>query len=45
MAAAGKAFQIAIDGLQTKGDKKKIEQVMANRESFWAATFNKGSSG
>lgn len=42
MAAAGKAFQTAIDGLQTKGDKKKIDQVMVNRESFWAATFNKG---
>ena len=42
MAAAGKAFQIAIDGLQAKGDKKKLELVQNNRESFWATAFNKG---
>ncbi len=42
MCAAGKAFQIAIDGLQTKGDKKKVEMATTNRESYWATSFNKG---
>ena len=39
---AGKAFEIAIQGLSTKGDKKKLELVTNNRESFWAGAFNKG---
>ncbi len=42
MQAAGKAFQTAIDGLSAKGDKKKLELVQNNRESFWATSFNKG---
>ena len=42
MCAAGKAFQTAIDGLTAKGDKKKLELVVNNRESFWATAFNKG---
>lgn len=42
MCAAGKAFQIAIDGLTSKGDKKKLELAQNNRESFWATSFNKG---
>jgi tetratricopeptide (TPR) repeat protein len=42
MCAAGKAFKTAIDGLQSKGDKKKLEQVVNNRDSFWATAFNKG---
>src|SRR5882672_11565091 len=42
MCAAGKAFQIAIDGLTSKGDKKKADMVTNNRESFWATAFNKG---
>ncbi len=40
MAPAGKAFQASIDGLGTKGDKKKLEQVQNNRQSFWATKFN-----
>lgn len=42
MCAAGKAFQASIDGLTQKGDKKKIEMVTNNRDSFWATTFNAG---
>ncbi len=42
MCAAGRAFHTAIDGLTAKGDKKKLEQVTNNRDSFWAAAFNKG---
>ena len=33
---AGEAFQKAIDGLKAKGDKKKVEWVTNNRESYWA---------
>jgi tetratricopeptide (TPR) repeat protein len=40
MAAAGRAFQTSIDGLTTKGDKKKLDMVSTNRESFWATSFN-----
>ena len=42
MCAAGKAFKTAMDGLSAKGDKKKLEQVTNNRDSFWATAFNKG---
>ena len=42
MCPAGKAFQIAIDGLSTKGDKKKLELALNNRQSFWATSFNNG---
>jgi tetratricopeptide (TPR) repeat protein len=44
MGPAGKAFAAAIAGLTTKGDKKKLEMVVNNRESFWATSFNKGIS-
>ncbi len=39
---AGVAFQKAIDGLTAKGDKKKVEWVKNNRESYWANAFNSG---
>jgi tetratricopeptide (TPR) repeat protein len=39
---AGAAFQRAIDGLSAKGDKKKLEWVNTNRESYWARAFNEG---
>jgi len=42
MCAAGKAFQTSIEGLTTKGDKKKLEMVTNNRESFWAKSYNDG---
>lgn len=41
-AAAGRAFQQAIEGLQTKNDKKNIEIVTSNRKSYWAGKFNDG---
>ena len=39
---AGEAFQKAIDGLTAKGDKKKLEIVVTNRESYWARAYNEG---
>lgn len=39
---AGDAFAKAIKGLQTKGDKKRFEQVSNNRESYWARRYNDG---
>lgn len=39
-AAAGKAFEVAIKGLKAKDDKKKLDQVVNNRDSFWATAFN-----
>lgn len=39
---AGVAFQQAIDGLTAKGDKKKLEIVNTNRESYWARAYNEG---
>jgi tetratricopeptide (TPR) repeat protein len=39
---AGAAFQKAVDGLTAKGDKKKIEIVATNRESYWARAYNDG---
>ena len=42
MGPAGKAFQVAIDGLKSKGDKKKVDMFQTNLESYWRTTFNKG---
>ncbi len=39
---AGVWFQKAIDGLSAKGDKKKLDIVMTNRESYWARAYNEG---
>lgn len=39
---AGQWFQKSIDGLSTKGDKKKLEIVVNNRESYWARAYNDG---
>ncbi|MGQ0653633.1 MAG: tetratricopeptide repeat protein, partial [Betaproteobacteria bacterium] len=39
---AGEAFEKAIAGLRAKGDKKKTEMVIGNRNSFWARSFNDG---
>jgi tetratricopeptide (TPR) repeat protein len=39
---AGKAFAKAIDGLRQKGDPKKADWAMNNRESYWANAFNDG---
>jgi len=41
MSPAGKAFDAAIKGLETKDPKKK-DMVVNNRNSFWAKTFNEG---
>ena len=42
LCAAGKQFDMAIKGLQSKGDKKKVDQFTANQGSFWSIAFNKG---
>ena len=39
---AGDAFQKSIDGLAAKGDKKKLDIVSTNRESYWARAYNDG---
>jgi tetratricopeptide (TPR) repeat protein len=41
-AAAGKAFRDAMAGLEKAGDKKKVEWVRGNQQSYWAKTFNEG---
>lgn len=42
MGPAGQAFAKGIAGLQAKGDKKKVEDLINNRKSFWATAFNNG---
>ena len=42
MCAAGKAFGKAVEGLSKKGDKRKLDMVTVNRESYWASAFNQG---
>lgn len=39
---AGVAFQTAIDGIAAKGDKKRLDIVVTNRESYWARAYNDG---
>lgn len=39
---AGRAFQLAIDGMIAKGDKKRVDIVITNRDSYWARAFNDG---
>jgi tetratricopeptide (TPR) repeat protein len=39
---AGVAFQKSIDGLTAKGDKKKLEVVVGNRDHYWSAAYNDG---
>ena len=39
---AGAAFQKSIDGLNAKGDKKKVEVVVANRDHYWSVAYNDG---
>lgn len=40
--AAGKAFAAAIQGLEQKGDKKKVEWAKGNQQHYWAQSFNQG---
>lgn len=42
MGPAGDAFTKAIAGLTAKGDKKRLEVVANNRESYWANRYNEG---
>ena len=39
---AGLAFQKSIDGLSAKGNKKALDIVSTNRESYWARAYNDG---
>ena len=40
MAKAGVAFETAIQGLTKKGDVKKADQWVNNRQSFWVTSYN-----
>lgn len=40
--AAGEAFEKAITGLKARGDVKKADLAVTNRESYWAKYFNEG---
>ena len=42
---AGKAFDAAIKGLTAKGDKKKADWAIGNRDHYWAVSFNDGVKG
>src|SRR5690349_17654126 len=39
---AGLWFGKAIAGLEAKGDKKKLEMTVNNRDSYWARAYNDG---
>ena len=39
---AGDAFKTSIDGLTAKGDKKKLEIVVGNRDHYWSVAYNDG---
>jgi len=41
-APSGVAFQKSIDGLTAKGDKKKLETVVGNRDHYWSVVYNDG---
>jgi len=41
-AQSGKYFDLAIKGLETKGDKKKVDQWTGNRNSYWVRALNDG---
>ena len=44
MAKAGAAFETAVQGLKKKGDVKKAEQWVNNRQAFWVQNYNNGIS-
>jgi Flp pilus assembly protein TadD len=39
---AGVWFAKSIEGLQAKGDKKKLEVMISNRDHYWGLKFNDG---
>lgn len=39
---AGAAFEKALDAAQAKGDKKKADVVVANRDHYWSIAYNDG---
>lgn len=39
---AGDAFTKALAGAQAKGDKKKSEVIVANRDHYWSVAYNRG---
>lgn len=41
-ALSGKYFDAAIKGLETKGDRKKVDQWTGNRNSYWVRDLNDG---
>lgn len=39
---AGDAFQRALAAAQAKGDKRKIEVIVSNRDHYWSTAYNDG---
>lgn len=39
---AGEAFQKSWDGAIAKGDKKKVEIILSNRDHYWSIAYNDG---
>jgi len=39
---AGAAFAKALRGAEAKGDKKKIDMIVTNRDHYWSIVYNKG---
>jgi len=39
---AGVAFQQALEGAEAKGDKKKADIILSNRDHYWSMAYNKG---
>jgi Flp pilus assembly protein TadD len=39
---AGDAFQRALAAAQAKGDKKKVEVILSNRDHYWSVAYNEG---
>lgn len=41
-ALSGRYFDMAIKGLETRGDRKKVDQWTGNRNSYWVRLLNDG---
>ena len=39
---AGDAFEKAIEAARVKGDKKKVEVILSNRDHYWSIAYNDG---
>jgi len=39
---AGKAFEKALEAARAKGDRRKSEGIIANRDHYWSIAYNEG---